>query len=439
MGKEMSFVQKFAEAYKLDSARFKNLPGVTSNWSPEKLVKLYEMMQIDGLTQEEAAEELGVDRSTISRKDNGMNWNLFKEEVSKLSSMSKPEYIDYAAETVRGKQAEKKAAAGQNKQINVMAAIKNLEERLVNEAAKAPKMVLPQFTISRGSKGATPEEMVLVMSDAHVGLAFTHAETGGLGEYNKEIFARRAENLRKAVYEIYKLHSNMYRMPKLHILCLGDMVQGGNLLGEWGPAYIELPLDKQTVMAANAVSEMILSWEPLFDKISFTGVVGNHGRGGATKNSDKVSANWDNMVYALLEARLAEHKKIAVERSDSWWAQKDVLGTEILMVHGDYIQGNVTSLKNEEAKYQNLRLGGKPFNIMCIGHFHTHHEIETPQGAIMVNGSFVGGDVHSLQHMRTKSRPTQNLFGVHPQRGVTWKYRLDMDFERSVESNRKAA
>jgi hypothetical protein len=414
-----------------DPSRYKSLPGVTPNWSAEKLLKLHDLSEVKEATQEEIAAEFSLDRSTISRKCASMNWKEFMDELATIADMSREEYIDYAAEKTRGDLSDKKATSSQKKQITVLAGLKNIEERLVNEAAKAPPLVLPRFTVNKGAQG-TPEEMVLILSDAHVGLEFTKRETGGLGEYNPSMFLSRIDNLRRGLIEIYNLHSKLYPIPKLHILCLGDMVQGGNLNGEWGPANICLPLDKQTVMAANAISELLLTWEPLFGEITFTGVVGNHGRGGATKNSDKISANWDNMVYAIIEARLAEHKKIKVERSESWWSQKNVNGTELLLVHGDYIQSNIASLKNEELKYQALAtsITDKWFNIMCVGHFHTHHEVETPKGMLLVNGSFVGGDIHSLQHMRTMSRPTQTLFGVHPQRGLTWKYRLDMDLPR---------
>jgi hypothetical protein len=51
-------------------------------------------------------------------------------------------------------------------------------------------------------------------------------------------------------------------------------------------------------------------------------------------------------------------------------------------------------------------------------------------GRIMVNGSFVGGDMHSMQHLRSNSRPTQTIFGIHPDHGVTWHYPLDLDRTR---------
>jgi transcriptional regulator with XRE-family HTH domain/predicted phosphodiesterase len=425
-----SVVETILADMEKNPSKYSSLPGVTTNWSAAKLMLMWTYLE-EEMTQDEIAEKMDVDRSTISRKDNSMDWSKFIAEARKITKMSKDEFIDYSAESQRASLSEKKASSTQKKHITVLASIKNIEERLVNEAARAPEIVLPKFSVNKNSKG-TPEEMVLILSDAHVGLEFTNRETGGLGEYNPKMFLDRMDNLRRGLIEIYNLHSKLYKIPKLHIICLGDMVQGGNLCGEWGPANICLPLDQQTVMAANAVSELILSVEPLFEEMTFTGVVGNHGRGGATKNSDKISANWDNMVYAILEARLAEHKNISVTRSESWWSQKKINGTEVMLVHGDHIQGNITSLKSEEAKYQALATStnGRWFNIMCIGHFHTHHEIETPKGMILVNGSFVGGDTHSLQHMRTMSRPTQTLFGVHPKHGMTWKYRLDMDLQR---------
>lgn len=429
---EREIVTMFRKMYEIDPIRFKELPGVTTNWSPDKLMTLWSMLQ-DEKTQDEIAEEFDVDRSTISRKDNSMIWHRFIDKVQKLCKMSQEECVDEAAVGAKEKMITHIANNQRRKVINTVAMMQHIEEKLVKVAARTPKLSLPEFHFKNKPSG-TPEEMVLVLSDAHVGQKFTLADTGGLGEYNPDMFLARMHNLRKGLLEIYNLHSKLYQIPKLHILCLGDMVQGGNFNGEWGPAYTCLSVDEQVEMAANATAELILSWEPLFKEINFVGVVGNHGRGGVSKNSDKVSANWDNMVYAILDGRMREHKAVKVERTRSWWAQRNINGTEVLAVHGDYIGGNVTSLKAEEQRFQALVAPqtDKWFNILCLGHFHTHHEIETPKGMILVNGSFVGGDIHAMQHMRTKSAPTQTLFGVHPERGMTWKYHLNMDLDRAA-------
>lgn len=56
-------------------------------------------------------------------------------------------------------------------------------------------------------------------------------------------------------------------------------------------------------------------------------------------------------------------------------------------------------------------------------------ELETSRGRIIVNGSFVGGDIYTLQQLKVHSRSTQTMFGVHPDNQITWKYNLDLDKE----------
>jgi hypothetical protein len=73
---------------------------------------------------------------------------------------------------------------------------------------------------------------------------------------------------------------------------------------------------------------------------------------------------------------------------------------------------------------------GGPFNVMVTGHFHSYYEIETTNGQIILNGSFIGGDVYSMETLALNSKPTQTVMGVHPKHGITWKYCLDLSSNR---------
>ena len=136
---------------------------------------------------------------------------------------------------------------------------------------------------------------------------------------------------------------------------------------------------------------------------------------------------------------MKEFKNVYVDENNTWWRQIRINGTEFMIAHGDYIKGGVSGLIGEEQRLQSILPDqGKPFNVLCLGHFHNHMEIETPRGKILVNGSFVGGDVHSLHQLKTKSRPTQTILGVHPVHGVTWKYTLDMDYAGRMNDQAKS-
>lgn len=432
---QAELVRLFKQAYRSDAFRFETLPGVNDAWGPSRLVALYGMAHANPEpTQDQLADAFKVNRSTISRKLNSMDWAEFESELRRLCNMTEEEFDEAEAKEFRMRALADEGMKSRKRHISTLAFQQQLTNTIVNGTPPIP--LPPMQPRSRASKSRTPEHVVLMLSDMHVGQQFSFDETGGLSEYNKSIFLRRASNLRKSLLDIYSLHSDMYEMPVLHVLGLGDMVQGTNQGGEWGGAYNDMPITEQTRQAAQTIGELLSAWSPHFTKVNFYGVVGNHGRAGATKNSDRVCANWDNMVYDLVASNMKNHKNVVVEHTNSWWRQININGQEVMIVHGDNIKSGVNNLHREEQKLQSLLSGrtGKYFNVLCIGHHHTHYEIETTRGVIMVNGSFVGGDIFSMHKLRTNSRPTQTLFGVHPTHGVTWKYKLDLDFPQRHES-----
>lgn len=425
------FEQKFVE----DPLRFKVLPGVSTNWGPEKMIMLYQFAADPDAIQQDFADALGIDRSGVSRKCNSMNWNKFEAMLEKLLAMSTEDAIKYEAEAFEKKAIDKTKVRDRSKLITKEAFYTNLMKNLLDASTTVKtKPFTPTVLVKTPKNKRTDEHIVLLLSDLHVGQEFFLQETGGINEYNLNIFRSRAQNLQKALVEIFDIHSEAYKIPELHILGLGDMVQGGNMNGEWGGATnSHTNVCQCSVIAAQTIHNLIEDWKKYFSKISFTGVIGNHGRAGATKNSDPVGANWDNVTYHLLEAMHHGDPKVNVEVSKTWWHQKNILGTEFLLVHGDYCSSNINSLLTLDQKMRGITskvANLRPFNVLTVGHFHSHTEIETSMGRIMVNGSFPGSDMHSLQHMRAGSRPTQTVFGVHPRRGITWQYWLDLETAR---------
>lgn len=419
----------FKTKYEEDPLRFKDIKGVTASWTPPKLVTLMEFVESDA-TQEEMAAELGFERSTISRKINSMDWGSFRDKLTNLCEMSMGAYVKNTATEYRKKMTARQEYLARKKEISQHAMAENIETQLMNcvQALEVPR--LPPSALPKHNSKRTPEHIVLLLSDLHVGLDFSGKETGGLNSYGIEEFRRRAANLQKAVVDIFSLHSKLYDIPELHVFGLGDFVHGTNLGGEWGPAYTSIDVYEQCTIAGATVADLLSDWSKYFKKTTFTGVVGNHGRGGRDKNSDKVGASWDNVAYLGIKAYIKEHNTVQVDQADAWFARKNVNGVPFMIVHGDYISSS--NLEAENRRFQDmvapLPLG--PFKYLCLGHFHRHQNIETTNGEIIVNGSWVGGDMYSMQQKRQVSRPTQTIMGIHPDHGITWQYKLDLGKER---------
>ena len=139
-----------------------------------------------------------------------------------------------------------------------------------------------------------PEHVGLLLSDFHVGASYSLEETGGLGEFNLEIFKKRLQSLKDGVMEIVERHRHIYDIPELHIFCLGDIVAGMNDAGHWSPDYIDLDVSDQMMEGVAGLRDVIATWSQAFPKINFYGVYGNHGRIGR-KGMQKAHTNWDRL------------------------------------------------------------------------------------------------------------------------------------------------
>lgn len=124
----------------------------------------------------------------------------------------------------------------------------------------------------------TAEHLGIMLSDLHIGAAYTLDDTGGLSEYNLDIFKQRLERMKNAVIGIVERHRLMYDIPELHIFCLGDIVAGAIGAGHWNDSYIELAITDQLIEGVQALHNMLATWSQMFEKVTFYGIYGNHGR-----------------------------------------------------------------------------------------------------------------------------------------------------------------
>jgi predicted phosphodiesterase len=299
----------------------------------------------------------------------------------------------------------------------------------IKELSKFPKL-----TFRNKKKINTPEEMVLLMGDAHIGLKFTEEETGKLGRYSFDVFKNRANNLRKSVIELLKLHSELREIPALHVFGLGDFVHGTQQGGAWNQAEFEFDIQEQSSLAGDVIAELLDCWSKYFKKVNFMGVFGNHGRAGVNKNSDKMSANWDLTAYKIAQCSLRDRPNITVQYSKSWWQINEVNSFKFLITHGETVKlgsGNLIKADIETEKMISARSSDhKDYQYLCLGHYHSYQEMQTAKGSVFINGSFVGGDMYSMSQLRIATAPSQLIFGVHQQHGVTWRYNLNLDYPR---------
>lgn len=368
------------------------------------------------------AMELGRSSRSCEAKYNNTNWKgtrFFDSVKNRMKESIKRSYRE------RVTSLQEKRSTAEHIKADIIA------DRIEQCVGSLPTVQKQVYHISNKKKQIhSPEDVGLVLSDAHIGQAHSLEETGGLGEYNINVFKDRIENLKEATTEIVERHSNIYNLPNLHIFCLGDMVAGMNQVGNWSPTYINTPILDQVFIGFDAISDMIYYWLGLFETIHFYGLGGNHGRA-ANKGTEKEYVNWDVVMYKFLESRFKDNPRVKFTVPLTWWIMAEIRNHNFLLLHGDDVKGGsypILQLTKSEDKMMGLLRKVPDYTLAA--HFHSASEFTTNHGRVIINGSFIGSDVYSLKSLQKGSKPEQKIFGIHDKQGMTWTYNLNLGSKR---------
>jgi len=313
---------------------------------------------------------------------------------------------------------------------------RSLEDRVLT-AIREECRALPRVEMKweAPSGGVSSEEASLLLGDLHLGERISRDEVHGFGEYNFEIFTKRIKFLARTIKNITIRKLTGYRVDRLHVLGLGDMVSG--------IIHDELKENAESLMfqiinGAYVVAQFILELSQLFQEISIDGVLGNHGRISKKRYYKRRYTNWDFIFYQFLGTFLSSNERIKCNFPKSFFLVKKIYDWNFLVLHGDNIRSwfGIPWYGIERAMW---RLGdllqgkGVRIHYRVLGHFHKTGELDRAPGEILINGSFSGGSEYSLGAMFEFDRPTQLFFGIHKDIGVSWRYPLRLDLPEVEE------
>jgi transposase-like protein len=372
-------------------------------------------------SQRAVAKALGIPRTTI--RDRIRRW---RRQGKWTDPKPLPTVDDMVAQ-------EKKALLERHQQNVIQKLIREkARTEILADVIRQAVVALPEIIIPKPEPVKGPfddEEACLLISDCQVGQEMTLEETGGLGEYNSEIFERRAHNLLKSVRKITSIHRMAYDLPMLHIWFLGDIGENESIF-EGQRNYIDSDVLTQLFRACDVFCEFIVSLLADYPQVKIVGITGNHGRVGK-KGEFKEYANWDRICYHFIEARLRNEKRITFDIPKSWWRIAQVRGWKFLLTHGDDIRAwrgfPYYGVDRADANYTLLLQSiNESYEYFVCGHHHNRAEFDRPKGEKIVNGAWPGGSIFSLKKLNTASEPSQLFFGVHERKKITWRYKLLM-------------
>lgn len=263
------------------------------------------------------------------------------------------------------------------------------------------------------------DTLVIDITDWHAG-KIVKAQQGNV-IYNEYIFKTRIDKLCAQLLKL--LDRNIKKgvpITDAVIVATGDLANGENIYAT--QAYEqELAPPKQVMLVVETIAKLIKALVERKLVVRFYGVKGNHGRTG--KDSDP-SANWDLMIYMILDYWVREISKIKgveINYTETDYMSFDVRGFKYLIRHiapeqPDTPAGRVKF--NEWARQHDA-------DAIVYGHYH-HFGVYDVDGIRVFRGGSVVGHDDLAERMAKQSEPTQLVWGVNDDRVSTFLYAVDL-------------
>jgi hypothetical protein len=157
---------------------------------------------------------------------------------------------------------------------------------------------------------------------------------------------------------------------------------------------------------------------------------GNHGRVGEF-GVNLPSDNWDFMAGKMLEASLASVPGATINVPTTKGALTKLGPLTVLSGHGDggrrggggYFGIPLGAIASNYVA--DVGLHQQLIDLFILGHWHQTMDSPLPLGGrVLMSSAWDGGDDYSVNNIKAASQPEQHAFGVHPERGITWQYRI---------------
>jgi len=303
-----------------------------------------------------------------------------------------------------------------NKQVsqNVNQIIHTLQEEL-RKVTPCKKRVVENMT----HQGDT---LVVHITDWHVGRIIK--DEMGQTVYDEKVFEQRINTLQQEMLGLLDRYIRKGTPIKdVAILSTGDIVDGQGIFATQETLQ-ELSPPFQVMTAAKTIQSFILALLERNLNVYFYGVKGNHGEirvGG--KNRDP-NANWDFMLYLILDywsKAVLRNKKVSINYSELDYLNFEIQGWKYHIRHIAPCQSETSGGK---AKF--LGWAKKHgFNALVYGHFH-HWGVWDRSGITVFRGGSIPGGDEFAETLAEQSDPTQCIWGCNPKRPLTFFYPVDL-------------
>lgn len=402
--------------------------GKKINWTDDQKKKIEQLVK-EGKSDREIARIFDVNRTTIATYKR--KWKLVspiqiidinKAELQRVEE-AKAEFNQVEQLTHQLKYYESLAKKYQHELNERDWLISKIKDAL--SILKPPeKYVLPTYkTIHKEQK------LVALFSDCQAFERIESEETNAFN-YNYPIFEQRYRYWLDSIARITDIHRKSIPIKDLYIFALGDYLEGENIYFGQG-ARIQTDIIHQFFGMTDLMSSGLSELSKIFRSVNVTWLSGNHGRV-FPKDQEKWYVNWEYVMGRFLQEKMKNHSNVTINVPMSWWAIEQIFDWKFYLTHGDELiryMGvpwySLERMDNRTAKV--MQALGKEYQYMIIGHHHEPFSWDSPVGERICNGTFSYGSPYALKKLRALTRPSQMLFGVHPEWGISFRYVLRLD------------
>lgn len=385
-----------------------------------QLVETLRLCERLGTTK--AAQTLGIETSALRTR----------RQQAKSRGLTSTSHVDDALARTETKLRIAEAELRSIKRDNISAS--DVRQQIYGLAAETPTP--PEWLTPKAHIGSTGVP-VAFWSDFHWGEVVRKEETGGVNEFNRAIAKARLRKLVNTTIELAVHHMVKPNYPGI-VLCLGGDFISGNIHDELRETN-EGPVQQSVLEVQEHLIAAITQLADAFGSVFVPCVVGNHGRNTLKpRMKHRVYESYEWNIYCQLERWFKAKGDTRVQFSipgetDAYFS---VLGHRFLLTHGDTlgvkggdgiigaigpIVRGATKIGRSEAQI------GRDFDTLLMGHWHTY----IPRGdaaPVIVNGALKGYDEYARLMLRVPySRPSQALFFVNAQYGITAQWSVYLE------------
>lgn len=297
---------------------------------------------------------------------------------------------------------EKKKVKLSDERVQINALVRRVaREETIKEIAKEVAEKLTEkypfhFTpLERSGCPSSEKEAILQISDWHYGTEI-HSP---YNEYSPEVCKKRVENLAKEVAE----RCALYDIKKLHVVNLGDMIEGR--------IHLQLRINSridvitQTIEVAELLANFINALSTFLD-IEYYDTLDNHSRIEPKLTDSLDLESLVRVITWFLKERLKDNPHIHFNDNTNGddVISFECLGHPVCAVHGD-------KDKPENVVSNMALMTQKYYDLALTAHRHHFQANEMNRTIMLSNSSLMGTDDYA-QRLRFTASASQNLIIV---------------------------